>query len=253
MTAKEPQGTQTLRDQFATRVLMTVHHSGPCTALLLCVLKKGIKRCTDGQAGAQQSLHVTLEVKILYVMPGKIGRGGPPLLLKNRKRLCFPDVWLGAALWHGLGRLLPAKGVFCPAPCAQRDTEEVTGSSASLEGLHRLIPLNALGAPRLGRLYAQIKPKRFPPRTAACLPGVLLPAALCCFFAEPSAAGSCFQTFPSSSHPTWLLSSKYQGQNTPLLVPQGCPRVCLGDATAHLYHPVKCPLAAGRKDRRRLV
>lgn len=65
---------------------------------------------TDRQAGAQQSLHVTLEGKILYVMLRKTGRGGPPLLLKNRRRLCFPDSWLGALLRHVLGRLLPAKG-----------------------------------------------------------------------------------------------------------------------------------------------
>lgn len=103
--------------------------------------------------------------------------------------------------------------------------------------------------PGLAGLYTQIKPKRFPPCTAACPPGVLLPAALCLFFVEPSAASSCFQMFPSGCHPGWLLSSKYWGQKTPLLLAQGC----VGYTTAHLYHPVKCSSAAGRKDRLRLV
>ena len=196
MTAKEPQGTQTLRDQFAARVLMTVHHSGPCTALLLCALKKGIKGCTDGQAGAQQSLHVTLEVKILYVMLGKIGRGGPPLLPKNRKRLCFPDVWLGAALWHVLGRLLPAKGVFCPAPCAQRDTEEVTGSSASLEGLHRLIPLNALGAPQARQVVCPNQAQKVPPSHCSLPAWGVAPCCALLFFCR---ALSCRLLFPDIS------------------------------------------------------
>jgi len=57
---------------------MTAHHNSPRAALLLCELKKGIKGWTDGQAGAQQSLHVTLEYKIFQVMLGKIGSGGPP-------------------------------------------------------------------------------------------------------------------------------------------------------------------------------
>lgn len=164
MTVKEPQGSQILRDQFAARVLMTAHHSGPRAASLLCALKKGIKGQTDGQAGAQQSLHVTLEDKILYVMLRKIGRGGPPLLPKNRKRLCFPGVWLGAALQHVLGRLLPTKRIFCPVPHAWRDVEEVMGSSASLEGLSRLIPLNTLGAPQAWRgCMPKSSPKGSPP------------------------------------------------------------------------------------------
>lgn len=89
---------------------MTMHHGELCAASLLSVLKERMKEWTDRQAGAQQSLHVTPEDKILYVMLRKTGRGGPPLLLKNRRRLCFPDAWLGAALQHVLGRLLPAKG-----------------------------------------------------------------------------------------------------------------------------------------------
>lgn len=40
------------------------------------------------------------------------------------------------------------------------DVGEMTGSSASLEGLSRLIPLNALGPPGLSILHAQIKPNQ---------------------------------------------------------------------------------------------
>lgn len=147
MTAKEPQGSQISSDQFAVRVLMSVHHSGARAALLLCALKKGIKGQTDGQAGAQQSPRVTLEDKILYVVLRKIGRVEPPLLPKNRKRLCFLDAWLGAALRRILGRLFPTKGVFCLAPRVQWDTEEAMGSSALLESISRLIPLNTIGSP----------------------------------------------------------------------------------------------------------
>lgn len=67
-----------------------------------------------------------------------------------------------------------------------------------------------------------------PPPAAACPPGVLLPTALGYMYfvfnlAEPSAASSCFQMFLSASHPAWLPSSKYWGQDTPRPVPQGCP------------------------------
>lgn len=130
------------------------------------------------------------------------------------------------------------RGIVCLVPCAWWDTEMMR-SSASLEGLSRLLPLNTLG-----RLY----PQMFPPCTAACLPGVFLPAALHLFLAEPSAASSCFQMFPSAFHPAWLLSSKCRGPNTPLPVPQGCPRICVGDATARFYHPIKCSRLPGGKE-----
>lgn len=45
-------------------------------------------------------------------------------------------------------------------PRVRWDVGEMTGSSASLEGLSRLIPLNALGPPRLSMLHAQIKPNQ---------------------------------------------------------------------------------------------
>lgn len=126
----------------------------------------------------------------------------------------------GFVLRHILGRLLPAKEGFCLESHAWRNVEEVRRSSASLEGLSRLVPLAPSVPPKLGRLYTQIKPKRLPPHTADCLPGMLLLAALCLFFAEPSDTNSCFQTLPSGSHSARLLSSKYLGKNTPLVVPR---------------------------------
>lgn len=48
----------------------------------------------DGQAGAQQSPCVTLEGKILYVMLGKSGGGGP-LTLEEQKGALFP----GCVAW----------------------------------------------------------------------------------------------------------------------------------------------------------
>lgn len=212
---------------------MSVHHSGARAALLLCALKKGIKGQTDGQAGAQQSPHVTLEDKILYVVLRKIGRVEPPLLPKNRKRLCFLDAWLGAALRRVLGRLFPTKGVFCLAPRVQRDMEEAMGSSALLESISGLIPLNIISSPpSLAGCPPQSSLKGSLFHTAACLPGVLLPAALCLFFAEPSAASSCFQMFPSGSLPCLapvlrISESKY---------PYRCLRAAPGSARGPEQH-----------------
>lgn len=118
----------------------------------------------------------------------KIGRGGPPLLLKNRKRLCFPDAWLRAALQHVLGRLLSSKGVFCPVPCVRRDMEEVTGSSTSLEDLSRLIPLNALGGPQARQVVRPNQDQKVPPShcglpawgVAPCCPLLIFCRALSC-------------------------------------------------------------------------
>lgn len=78
--------------------------------VLPCVHEMRIKGQTDGRAGAQQSPHVTLEDKISHVMLGKTGGGEPLVVRKNRKGLCFLVAWLGAALRHVLGRLLPAMG-----------------------------------------------------------------------------------------------------------------------------------------------
>lgn len=248
MTAKEPQGSQILRDQFAAWLLMTVHHGELCAASLLCVLKERMKVRTDRQAGAQQSLHVTLEGKILYVMLRKTGRGGPPLLLKNRRRLCFPDAWLGAALRHVLGRLLPAKGglsvclsgALCLVGhgddgkfCFTRGPQQI-GSS---EHPWHVVPPHQ--APDVPPLQCSLP---------ACLPGLFLPAALRLFLAEPSAASSRFQMFPSASHPAWLLSSKYRGPNPAPPAPRGCPRIRVGDAPARLCHPIKRSRLPGGKE-----
>lgn len=130
----------------------------------------------------------------MYVVLRKIGRVEPPLLPKNRKRLCFLDAWLGAALRRILGTLFPTKGVFCLAPRVQWDTEEAMGSSALLESISRLIPLNTIGfPPQLGRLSTPIKPERFPLShcslpawgVAPCCPLLVFCRALGCQFLFP--------------------------------------------------------------------
>lgn len=161
--------------------------------------------------------------RIKYCMPcsEKLGEVGLPCSEEQKGALFRGRVARSCPAARS-GRSLPAKGLLGPAPRARRHTEEVTGSSASLEGPSTLIPL---GAP----LARQVKPKSFPPPpAAACPPGVLLPTALGYMYfvfnlAEPSAASSCFQMFLSASHPAWLPSSKYWGQDTPRPVPQGCP------------------------------
>lgn len=189
----------------------------------------------------------------MYVVLRKIRRVEPPLLPKNRKRLCFLDAWLGAALRRILGRLFPTKGVFCLVPRVQWDMEEAMGSSALLESISRLIPLNTIGSPRsLAVCRPQSSLKGSPFHTAACLPGVLLPAALCLFFAEPSAASSCFQMFPSGSHPAWLLSSEYQGQNTHIGA-SGLPRDLHGGQNSTFVPSCKAPFSSVRKERHGLV
>lgn len=126
------------------------------------------------------------------------------------------------------GETAPAKvGTVCLVPRAWWDTE-MMGSSASLEGLSRLVPLSTLG-----RLYPQISAQMLPPCTAARPPGVCLPAALRLFLAEPSAASCCFQMFPSASPSAWLLSSEYRGPNAPLAVPRAAPGSAWGTR-----HPV---------------
>lgn len=139
------------------------------------------------------------------------------------------------------------RGIVCLVPCAWWDTETM-GSSASLEGLSRLVPLNTLG-----RLYPQIRPQMFPPCTAACLPGVFVPAALCFFLGEPSAASSCFQMVPSASYPAWLLSSKYRGLNHPTAGASGLPQDLRGGRDSPFVPSHKVLSAAWRKGRRRLV
>lgn len=146
MTAKGPQGKADFKRPICCPCFNECAPQwAPCCSAAVCTQEEDQR--TDRPAGAQQSLHVTLEDKILSVMLRKIGRGERPLLPKNRKRLCFLGAWLGAALQHILGRLFPTKEVFCLVPCLQWDMEEVMGSSALLESISRLIPLNAIGFP----------------------------------------------------------------------------------------------------------
>lgn len=102
-----------------------------------------------------------------------------------------------AAPQHVVGRLLPAKGVLCLVPHARWDTEEVTGSSASLEGLSRLVPL---GAPQALQVVRPNEPQKLPPLALqlACLGCCsLLPFA--CFLVFFCRALNCQLLFPDVS------------------------------------------------------
>lgn len=64
-----------------------------------------------------------------------------------------------------------SRGGFCPVAHAQQDIEEVVGSSASLEGLSRLIPLDALGVPQALQVVHPNQTPKVPPLALqlACL------------------------------------------------------------------------------------
>lgn len=201
-----------------------------------------MKAWTGRQAGAQQSLRVTLEDKIFYVMLSKTGRGGPPLLLRNRRRLCFADApWPGAAPRHVLGRLLPAKGDHLSVPCAWWDTE-MMGSSASLEGLSRLLPLNTPG-----RLYPEMSPLCTQLARLGCFS--LLP--LACFWQNPQQPALVSSCFPLLLTP---LSSKHRGPKSPNAAgASGLPQDLRGGRDSPFVPSQKVLWAARRRGRRRLL
>lgn len=248
MTAKEPQGSQILRDQFAAWVLMTVHHGELCAASLLSVLKERMKEWTDRQAGAQQSLHVTPEDKILYVMPRKTGKGGPPLLLKNRRRLCFPDAWLrAAALQHVLGRLLPAKGdclsgALCLVGygddgklCFTRGPQQISSS----EHPWQVVPPNQ--APDVPPLHCSLAAWGVSPR---------------CPLLVSCRALSCQPLFPDVSlcfSPCLAALLKISGSKYPTASASGLPQDLRGGRDSPFLPSHKVLSAAWSKGRRRLV
>lgn len=152
------------------------------------------------------------------------------------------------------GETVPHQGGFlsgapCPVGhgggdgklCFAREHQQINSSEH-----HRFPPPSLAGCPPQSSL------KGSPFHTAACLPGVLLPAALCLFFAEPSAASSSFQMFPSGSHPAWLLSSEYQGQNTHIGA-SGLPRDLHGGQNSTFVPSYKAPFSSVRKERHGLV
>lgn len=124
------------------------------------------------------------------------------------------------------GEAAPCHGGVCLVPRVWWDVGEMTGSSASLEGLSRLIPLNALGPPGLSILHAQIKPnQQGPPHTGARLPGALLPSALCLVFTESLTPSFVFLLSPSS-HPAQLFFPNAWVQTPHSPSPRCCPGLC---------------------------
>lgn len=206
-----------------------------------------MKEWTDRQAGAQQSLHVTLEDKILYVKLRKTGRGGPPLLLKNRRRLCFPGAWLRAALRHVLGRLLPAKGgclsgALCLVGhgddgkfCFTRGPQQISSSQHPWQA----VPPNQ--APNVPPLHCSLPAWGVSP----CCPPLVFCRALSCQLLFPDVS-LCFS--PCLTALLKILGSKY-----PTAGASGLPQDLRGERDSPFVPPHKVLSAAWRKGRRRLV